>query len=124
EQYSAYQPLPGQHVNGELTLGENIADLTGLTVALRAYRLSLNGRPAAVLDGFTGEQRFFLGWAQVWRGKIRDERLRSALLTDPHSPVEFRTNGVVSNLPEYYAAFDVKEGDTLFRPPDQRVTIW
>jgi len=124
EQYSAYQPLPGQHVNGELTLGENIADLTGLTVALRAYRLSLDGRPAAVLDGFTGEQRFLLGWAQVWRGKIRDERLRSALLTDPHSPVEFRTNGVVSNLPEYYTAFDVKEGDALFRPPDQRVAIW
>lgn len=123
-QYSAYEPLPGEHINGELTLGENIADLSGLTVALRAYRRSLGGRPAAVMDGFTGEQRFFLGWAQVWRGKIRDKQLREQLLSDPHSPNEFRANGVVSNLPEYYAAFDVKQGDKLFRPPDQRVTIW
>ncbi|MGH3801306.1 MAG: M13 family metallopeptidase, partial [Pseudonocardiaceae bacterium] len=102
-QYSAYQPLPGEHINGELTLGENIADLSGLAVALRAYRLSLGGQPAAVLDGFTGEQRFFLGWAQAWRGKTRDKALRSQLLSDPHSPNEFRTNGVASNLPEYYA---------------------
>ncbi len=123
-QYSAYEPLPGQHINGELTLGENIADLSGLTVAMRAYRLSLGDRPAAVMDGFTGEQRFFLGWAQVWRAKIRDKALRAQLLSDPHSPSEFRTNGVVSNLPEYYAAFGVKEGDKLFRPPDQRVKIW
>jgi putative endopeptidase len=123
-QYSAYQPLPGEHINGELTLGENIADLSGLTVAMRAYRLSLGGRPAPVLDGFTGEQRFFLGWAQVWRGKTRDEALRSQLLSDPHSPHDFRVNGVVSNLPEYYAAFNVKEGDKLFRPPDQHVRIW
>ncbi len=123
-QYSTYQPLPGTHINGELTLGENIADLSGLTVALRAYRLSLGGRPAAVMDGFTGEQRFFLGWAQVWRGKTRDKQLLAQLLSDPHSPNEFRTNGVVSNLPEYYAAFNVKEGDKLFRPPDQRVKIW
>ncbi|HSZ28301.1 MAG TPA: M13 family metallopeptidase, partial [Pseudonocardiaceae bacterium] len=123
-QYSAYEPLPGEHINGELTLGENIADLSGLTVALRAYRLSLGGRPAAVMDGFTGEQRFFLGWAQVWRGKIRDKELREEMLSDPHSPNEFRANGVVSNLPEYYAAFDVKQGDKLFRPPDQRVKIW
>lgn len=123
-QYSAYEPLPGQHINGELTLGENIADLSGLTVAIRAYRLSLGGRPAPTLDGFTGEQRFFLGWAQAWRGKSRDEALRSQLLSDPHSPNSFRANGVVSNLPEYYTAFDVKEGDKLFRPPDQRVKIW
>ncbi|HET9116487.1 MAG TPA: M13-type metalloendopeptidase [Pseudonocardiaceae bacterium] len=123
-QYSAYEPLPGEHINGQLTLGENIADLSGLTVAMRAYHLSLNGRPAAVLDGFTGDQRFFLGWSQVWRGKSRVEDLRARLLSDPHSPNEFRTNGVVSNLPEYYAAFDVKSGDKLFRPPDQRVRIW
>ncbi len=123
-QYSAYEPLPGEHINGELTLGENIADLSGLTVAHRAYRLSLGGRPAAMMDGFTGEQRFFLGWAQVWRGKIRDKALREQLLSDPHSPSEFRANGVVSNLPEYYTAFNVKQGDKLFRPPDQRVTIW
>ncbi|MGH3897423.1 MAG: M13 family metallopeptidase [Pseudonocardiaceae bacterium] len=124
KQYSAYQPLPGEHINGELTLGENIADLSGLAVALRAYRLSLGGQPAAVMDGFTGEQRFFLGWAQAWRGKTRDKALRSQLLSDPHSPHEFRANGVVSNLSEYYATFNVKEGDTLFRPPDQRVKIW
>ncbi|MGQ0776769.1 MAG: M13 family metallopeptidase [Pseudonocardiales bacterium] len=124
EQYSAYQPLPDQYVNGELTLGENIADLSGVTVALRSYRLSLDGQPAPVLDGFTGEQRFYLGWAQVWQAKVRDEKVRSQLLQDPHSPAEFRVNGVVSNLPEYYAAFDVKESDKLFRPPDQRVRIW
>ena len=123
-QYSAYEPLPGEHINGELTLGENIADLSGLTVARRAYELSLGGRPATVLDGFTGEQRFFLGFAQVWRGKVRDQDLRAQLLSDPHSPNEFRANGVVSNLPEYYAAFGVKPGDKLFRPPDQRVKIW
>jgi predicted metalloendopeptidase len=123
-QYSAYQPLPGEHINGELTLGENIADLSGLTMAMRAYRLSLGGRPAAVMDGFTGEQRFFLGWAQVWRGKIRDKELRAELLSDPHSPDEFRADGVVSDLPEYYAAFGVKQGDELFRLPDQRVKIW
>lgn len=123
-QYSAYQPLPGEHVNGELTLGENIADLSGLTVAFRAYRLSLGGQPAAVLDGFTGEQRFFLGFAQIWRGKTRDKQERALLLSDPHSPSEFRANGVVSNLPEFCTAFAVKEGDKLFRRPDQRVKIW
>lgn len=123
-QYSAYEPLPGEHVNGELTLGENIADLSGLTVALRTYQLSLGDRPAAVMNGFTGQQRFFLGWAQVWRGKTRDKDLRVQLLSDPHSPDEFRTNGVVSNLPEFYTAFGVKQGDKLFRPPGQRVTIW
>jgi putative endopeptidase len=123
-QYSAYEPLPGEHINGELTLGENIADLSGLTVARRAYELSLGGRPVAVLDGFTGQQRFFLGFAQVWRGKIRDQDLRAQLLSDPHSPNEFRANGVVSNLPEYYAAFGVKPGDKLFRAPEQRVKIW
>jgi predicted metalloendopeptidase len=111
KQYSAYEPLPGEHINGELTLGENIADLSGLTVAMRAYRLSLGGRAAPVMDGFTGEQRFFLGWSQVWRGKIRDKQLRSQLLSDPHSPNEFRANGVVSNLSDYYAEFGVKEGD-------------
>jgi predicted metalloendopeptidase len=123
-QYSAYEPLPGLHINGELTLGENIADLSGLTVALRAYRLSLGGRSAPLLDGFTGEQRFFLGWAQVWRGKVRDEDLRAQLLSDPHSPNEFRTNGVVCNMTDFYAAFGVKPGDKLFRPSDQRVAIW
>lgn len=123
-QYSTFQPLPGVHINGELTLGENIADLSGLTVAHRAYELSLGSRPAPVMDGFTGEQRFFLGFAQVWRGKTRDQELRAELLSDPHSPNEFRANGVVSNMPEYYQAFGVKQGDQLFRLPDQRVKIW
>ncbi len=123
-QYSAYQPLPGEHINGQLTLGENIADLSGLTVAMRAYRLSLNGQPPTMLDGFTGEQRFFLGWAQAWRAKTRDKALRAQLLSDPHSPEEFRTNGVVSNLPEYYTAFDLQQDDELFRPPNQRIKIW
>jgi putative endopeptidase len=123
-QYSAYEPLPGEHINGDLTLGENIADLSGLTVAHRAYQLSLGGRTVPMINGFTGEQRFFLGWAQVWRGKTRDQDLRAQLLSDPHSPDEFRTNGVVSNLPEFYTAFGVKPGDKLFRPPDQRVKIW
>jgi putative endopeptidase len=121
-QYSAYQPLPGEYINGELTLGENIADLSGLTVAMRAYHLSLGARPAPMMDGFTGTQRFF--FAQVWRGKYRDEELRADLPSDPHSPTEFRTNGVVSNLPEYYTAFGVKQGDKLFRPPGDRVKIW
>jgi predicted metalloendopeptidase len=123
-QYATYSPLPGTHINGELTLGENIADLSGLTVAHRAYELSLGGRPAPVMDGFTGEQRFFLGFAQVWRGKTRDQELRAELLSDPHSPNQFRANGVVSNMPEYYQAFGVKQGDKLFRLPDQRVKIW
>ncbi|MGH3833487.1 MAG: M13 family metallopeptidase [Pseudonocardiaceae bacterium] len=123
-QYSAYEPLPGEHVNGELTLGENIADLSGLTVAHRAYELSLGGAAAPVMDGFTGERRFFLGWAQVWRGKTRDKDLRVQLLSDPHSPDEFRANGVVSNLPAFYTAFGVKPGDKLYRPTGQRVTIW
>ena len=123
-QYSAYEPLPGEHINGELTLGENIADLSGLTVAMRAYQLSLGDRAAPMMDGFTGEQRFFLGWAQAWRGKIRDKDLRVQLLSDPHSPNEFRANGVVSNLPDFYSAFGVKEGDRLYRAPDQRVKIW
>ncbi|MGH3936333.1 MAG: M13 family metallopeptidase [Pseudonocardiaceae bacterium] len=116
-QYSAYQPLPGEHINGELTLGENIADLSGLAVAMRAYQLSLGGQPAAVLDGFTGEQRFFLGWAQVWRSKTRDKALRAQLLSDPHSPDEFRTNGVVSNLPDYYAHSTCRKATDSFAPP-------
>jgi putative endopeptidase len=123
-EYSAYEPLPREHINGELTLGENIADLSGLTVAMRAYRLFLGDRSAPMIDGFTGEQRFFLGWGQVWRGKIRDKDLRVQLLSDPHSPNEFRANGVVSNLSDFYSAFGVKETDKLYRAPDQRVKIW
>ncbi|NQD36928.1 peptidase M13 [Permianibacter sp. IMCC34836] len=123
-QYNAFEPLPGKHVNGELTLGENIGDLGGLTIAQKAWELSLNGQPAKVIDGFTGEQRFFMGWAQVWARKYRDEELSQRLVTDPHSPSEFRCNGIVRNLPAFYAAFDVKEGDKLYLKPEERVKIW
>ncbi|MEJ0086620.1 MAG: M13 family metallopeptidase [Pseudomonadota bacterium] len=124
KQFAAYTVLDGRHLNGELTLGENIGDLSGLAVAFRAYKLSLGGKPAAEIDGFTGEQRFFLGWAQVWRRKYRDEDLLKRTLTDPHSPSEFRTNGPTGNIDSFYDAFGVKEGDRMYRPPAQRVKIW
>jgi predicted metalloendopeptidase len=124
KQYDASSPLPGTHVNSELTMGENIADLAGVAMAYRAYKLSLNGKPAPVIDGYTGDQRFFIGWAQGWARKYRDDELRRRLLTDPHSPSEFRTNVIVANLPEFYAAFDVKPGDKMFRAPAERVEIW
>jgi len=124
EQYNQYSPLEGMHVNGQLTLGENIGDLGGLTVALKAYKLSLDGKDAPVLDGFTGEQRFFLSWSQVWRRKGREEYLRNMLVTDPHSPSEYRVIGIVSNIPEFYTAFDVKEGDKMYIAPEKRVKIW
>jgi putative endopeptidase len=123
-QYDASSPLPDTHVNGDLTMGENIADLAGVAMAYRAYKLSLQGKPAPVIDGFTGDQRFFIGWAQGWARKYRDDELRRRLLTDPHSPSEYRTNIIVSNLPEFYAAFDVKPGDKMYRAPADRVKIW
>ncbi len=123
-QYGDYSPIGGLKVNGELTLGENIGDLSGLAVAYKAYQLSLNGRPAAVIDGFSGEQRFFMGWSQVWRRKYRDEDLRSRLMTDSHSPSEYRCNGIVTNMNEFHRAFDVKPGDRLYRPAEERVEIW
>jgi predicted metalloendopeptidase len=123
-QYSAFSPLQGMNVNGKLTLGENIGDLSGLTVAFKAYKLSLGGQQAPVIEGFTGDQRFFLGWAQVWRTLHRDDALRQLLLTDPHSPGEYRVNGVVRNMPEFYSAFGVKEGDGAYLPPEQRVKVW
>jgi putative endopeptidase len=112
------------HVNGELTVGENIGDLAGLTMAYRAYELSLDGKPAPVIDGFTGEQRFFLGFGGVWRMKAREDFVREQVLSDPHSPEEYRVTGVVSNMPEFYEAFDVKEGDGLWRSAEDRVEIW
>ncbi len=124
DQYAAFEPLPGIKVNGRLTLGENIGDVGGLNVAYRAYQLSLGGQPAAVVDGYTGDQRFFLGWAQVWRAVIRDQALRNQVMTDPHSPSIYRVNGVVRNVDAWYGAFDVKEGDALYLPPEQRVRIW
>jgi len=124
KQFNGYTVLDDRHLNGELTLGENIGDLSGLAVAFKAYELSLAGKPAAEIDGFSGEQRFFLGWAQVWRRKYRDEELLKRTLTDPHSPSEFRTNGPTSNIDAFYAAFGVKEGDRMYRPPNERVKIW
>jgi predicted metalloendopeptidase len=124
DQYASFSPLAGTNVNGKLTLGENIGDLSGLTVAYKAYRRSLAGREAPLLDGFTGDQRFFIGWAQVWPRKFREEELRKRLLTDPHSPTEYRVNGVVRNMPQFDSAFDVRPGDKLYLPPDLRVTIW
>jgi putative endopeptidase len=123
-QYSALSPMAGMNINGDLTMGENIADLAGVATAYRAYHLSLQGKPAPVIGGFTGDQRFFIGWAQCWARKYRDDELRKRLLTDPHSPGEYRTNAVVANLPEFYAAFDVKAGDKMYRDPKDRVRIW
>ena len=123
-QYDALSPIPGMHVNGDLTMGENIADLAGLTMAYRAYQLSLNGKPAPVIDGYTGEQRFFIGWAQGWARKYREDELRKRLLTDPHSPSEYRTNVIVSNIPAFQQAFGVKPGDGMYRAPQQQVKIW
>ena len=124
DQYSTFEPLPGIKVNGRLTLGENIGDVGGLTVAYKAYQLALGDKPDATIDGYSGDQRFFLGWAQVWRTLYRDQALRNQVLTDPHSPAMYRVNGVVRNLDAWYRAFDVKEGDALYLPPDARVKIW
>jgi putative endopeptidase len=124
DQYSAFEPVPGAHVQGGLTMGENIADLGGLLLAVDAYHAALHGQPAPVIDGLTGDQRVFLGWAQVWRSKIREDALRRQLATDPHSPDMFRVNGVVHNVPAWYDAYGVKPGDKLYLAPDQRVKIW
>jgi putative endopeptidase len=123
-QYDAFTAIDDLKVNGRLTLGENIGDLGGLTVAYKAYVLSLDGGEAPVLDGFTGQQRFFLGWSQIWGRKYRDEELKKRLVTDPHAPSAMRVDGVVANMPEFYEAFGVKEGDKLYRAPEQRVKIW
>jgi putative endopeptidase len=123
-QYSSYEPVPGAHINGDLTMGENIADLGGLNVALEAYHRSLKGAPAAVIDGFSGDQRVFLGWAQAWRGKVREDYVRKQVASDPHSPRAFRVIGPTRNIDEWYAAFGVKPGETYYLPADQRVRIW
>lgn len=123
-QYAALSPLPGLNVNPDLTMGENIADLAGLSMAYRAYKLSLKGKEAPVIDGFTGDQRFFIGWAQGWARKYREDELRKRILTDPHSPSEYRTNAVVMNVDEFHKAFNTKPGDKMYRPPEERVRIW
>ncbi|MDO9521116.1 MAG: M13 family metallopeptidase [Pseudohongiella sp.] len=124
DQFDQFEPLPGLHIQGALALGENIADLGGLTVAHKAWQLSLNGEPAAEIDGFTGEQRFFLGWGQIWRISFREEALRQQLITGPHSPGMYRVLGPLSNMPEFYQAFGVSETDAMYRPSDVRVKIW
>jgi putative endopeptidase len=125
KQFSAYEVLDSVFVNGELTLGENIADLGGLKIAYLAYQKSLEGKPAPEkIDGFTGNQRFFISWAQVWRVNERPESMRQRVITDPHSPPRFRVNGPLSNLPEFYEAFNVKEGDPMMRPANLRANIW
>ncbi len=123
-QYSKFEPLPGVHVNGELTMGENIADLGGVTLGLAAYRASLNGKPTPVLDGFTGDQRVFLGWAQAWRGKVSDDYVRKQVVSDPHSPRQFRVIGPARNVDAWYDAFKVKPGDKEYVAPDARARIW
>ncbi|MDO1560167.1 M13-type metalloendopeptidase [Brevundimonas sp. 2R-24] len=123
-QYEALPMFPDAHINGELTMGENIADLAGLTMALEAYRMSLNGRPAPVINGLTGEQRVFLGWAQVWRSKDREAFARQLLVSDPHAPAFARVNGVVRNMDAWYEAFNIQPGDPMYIPPEQRVRLW
>jgi putative endopeptidase len=123
-QYSAFEPIAGAHVNGDLTMGENIADLGGVLVALDAYHMSLKGEPAPVVEGLTGDQRFFLGAAQVWRSATRPDEQRRRLVSDPHSPPRFRSNGTVRNVDAWYAAFGVKPGEAMYLSPDQRVHIW
>ena len=122
-QYDAYEIFPGAKVKGDFTLGENIGDLAGLTVAYDAYRHSLGGQAAPLLDGTTGDQRFYLGWAQIWRRNYREANLRQRLITDPHSPSEQRT-WVVRNLDPWYPAFQVEPGQRLYLAPEARVRIW
>jgi predicted metalloendopeptidase len=124
EQFNQFEALPGLFVNGEFTLGENIGDLGGTAIALKAYRMSLQGKESPVIDGFTGEERFFLGMAQSSRIKWREQLIELLIKSDPHSPDEFRVNGVVPNVDDFYTTYDVKEGDKLYLPPEQRVRIW
>lgn len=124
KQYSAFEPLPGMHVNGDLTMGENIGDMGGLSFAYDAYHASLKGQAAPVLDGFTGDQRVFLGWAQVWRQKSREDALKQQLASDPHSPAYYRVNGTIRNLPGWYDAFQIAPTDKLYVAPADRVKIW
>lgn len=124
QQYNSYQPFDDMHVNGEFTLGENIGDLGGMAVAYEAYRMSLDGKPAPVIDGLSGDQRFFMGWAQVWRRLYREPELRKRLVQDPHSPSQYRCNGIVSNMDAFYEAFQIKPGDPMYIAPEKRVRIW
>ena len=124
EQFNKFEVLDSVFVNGELTLGENIADLAGLTVSYDAYMRSLEGKPKTMIDGYTPEQRFFIGFGQVWRGHARPEFLRQQVVTDPHSPAKFRVLGPLSNMPQFYNAFGVKKGDGMWRDENNRAKIW
>ena len=123
-QYTALSPVEGSNVNGDLTMGENIADLGGLLMALDAYHMSLNGQPAPVINGLTGDQRVFLGWAQVWRTNSRDEYLRQQVTTDPHAPAQYRAAVPPRNIDAWYAAFGVEPGDEQYLAPEARARIW
>ncbi|MEL7019054.1 MAG: M13-type metalloendopeptidase, partial [Pseudomonadota bacterium] len=122
--YASYEPVPGFAVNPDLTMGENIGDIGGLAMAYHAYKLSLNGEEAPVIGGFTGDQRFFLAWAQVWKRVTREEALKRQVETDPHSPARYRVNGVVRNMDAWYEAFNVSEENALYLAPEDRVQIW
>jgi putative endopeptidase len=124
DQYATYEPVPGMHINPDLTMGENLADLGGFAMALDAYHASLKGKPAPVVDGLTGDQRVFLGWAQAWAGKMRPEAIRKLTASDPHSYRKYRVNGVVPNIDGWYAAFGIKPGDALYIPPEKRARVW
>ena len=123
-EYNAFEAPPGYHVNGELTLGENIADNSGLAIAFKAYKIATAAKAGPVIDGFTGDQRVYLGWAQVWRGKYRENYAIQLIKTDPHSPLQFRGNGPLVNQPGFFAAFDIKEGDKMYHAPNQHVIMW
>jgi putative endopeptidase len=123
KQYDAYEALPGLHINGKLTLGENIADVAGLAAAYDAYKASLNGKPAPVINGMTGDQRFFIAFAQSWLSKMREETLRQRIATDGHAPDSWRVL-TVRNIDAWYPAFNVQPGQKLYLPPDQRVRVW
>jgi predicted metalloendopeptidase len=124
KQYNAFSPLPGFNINGELTLGENIGDNSGLAIAYKAYHLALNGKEAPMLDGLTGDQRFYQGFAQAWRNKMRDGRMIELIKSDPHSMPKFRVLGTLPNQPGFYSVYNVKEGDKMYLPPAERVIIW
>jgi putative endopeptidase len=124
KEYDAFEPVSGFHVNGALTLGENIADIAGIEIAYKAYLASLNGRAPPVIDGMSAEQRFYIGFAQSWLGKRREESTIAQVKSDPHSPEKYRTNGVVVHMPSFYSAFSVKPGDKMYRAPEDRVTLW
>jgi endothelin-converting enzyme/putative endopeptidase len=124
DQFSNFEPIDGMFVNGELTLGENIGDLSGVAMAYRAYIDSLDGEEAPVIDGFTGPQRFFIGYAMSRKGKYQDERTISQLASDPHSPLKYRVNGPYPNIDAFHEAFETQEGDGMWLPPEERVRIW